>query len=87
MSVEKEGGECEGCACFRLGQTVDKRVLRRRSTYVREFCETSFLHVEFAASVEPQGRLQEVSAYKSFSLGESLEEKLRTIYVRDITEW
>lgn len=34
---------------------------------------------EFAASAEPQGRLHEVSACKSLSLGAHLEEKLGTI--------
>lgn len=70
---EREGGEHEESARFLLGQTVDKRVLRRRSTCVRAVRETRFLHVEFAVSVEPQGRLQGVSAYKNVSLGESLE--------------
>ena len=32
--------------------------LRRRGTRVREFRETGFLHVEFAASVGPQGRFR-----------------------------
>ena len=45
--------------------------------------ETSFLHVEFAASVGPQGRFQEVVACKNLSLERSLEEKLRTIGVGD----
>lgn len=40
---------------------------------IRELQETGFVHVEFAASVEPQERFQKVSACKSMSLGENLE--------------
>ena len=45
--------------------------------------ETSFLYVEIAASVGPQGRFQEVVACKNLSLERSLEEKLGTIGVGD----
>ena len=45
--------------------------LRRRAR-VRDFHETKFLHIDFAASVGPQRRFQEVTAWENLHLGEKL---------------